>query len=77
MVRESRKKFYDFLADTLSINGITKIERDREFDDIKYRSGGIRLFYQGHTPISEGIKDGILLEAGFDQVTPNCPVDIS
>jgi hypothetical protein len=77
VVRAARKSFYDVLAATLSINGITKIERDREFDDVKYRSGGIRLFYQGHSPISEGIKDGILLEAGFDQITPNYPVDIS
>ncbi len=39
-------------------------------------SGGIRLFYDPVTDIVEGLKPGILLEAGFDQVTPNQPVDI-
>ncbi len=77
-VREARKEFYDVLANSLLIDGIIEIERDHEFDDIeKYRSGGIRLHYQSHTPTIEGLKDGILLEAGFDNVTPNKPIDIS
>ena len=77
-VREARKEFYDVLANSLLIDGIIEIERDHEFDDIeKYRSGGIRLYYQSHTPTIEGLKDGILLEAGFDNVTPNKPIDIS
>ncbi|MHB1921749.1 MAG: nucleotidyl transferase AbiEii/AbiGii toxin family protein [Chitinophagaceae bacterium] len=77
-VKEARKKFYDTLAENLSINGIIHIERDHEFDDTeKYRSGGIRLYYQSYTPVLEGLKDGILLEAGFDKVTPNTPINIS
>jgi hypothetical protein len=77
-VRNARKSFYDLLASRLEIDGIVKIERDYEFDDLdKYRSGGIRLYYQSHTLSIEGLKDGILLEVGFDQVTPNQPVDIS
>ena len=77
-IRAARKKFYDVLANTLSINGIIEIVRDHNFDDIeKYRSGGIRLFYQSYTPTLDGLKDGILLEAGFDTVTPNKPIDIS
>ena len=69
---------YDVLANTLSINGILEIIRDRDFDDTdKYRSGGIRLNYESHTPTLEGLKDGILLEAGFDTITPNTPIDIS
>jgi hypothetical protein len=77
-VRAARKEFYDVLADSLSINGIMEIKRDPDFDDTeKNRSGGIRLYYQSHTPTLEGLKDGILLEAGFDTVTPNKPIDIS
>ena len=77
-VRAARKVFYDVLANSLSINGIIEIKRDHDFDDLeKYRSGGIRLYYQSYTPTLEGLKDGILLEAGFDTVTPNQPIDIS
>ena len=77
-VREARKEFYDVLANSLLIDGIIEITRDHEFDDTeKYRSGGIRLYYQSHTPTIDGLKDGILLEAGFDNVTPNKPIDIS
>lgn len=69
---EARKKFYDWLADTIKINGIIEVNRDTEFDDkTYYRSGGIRLYYQTFTEEKEGIKEGILLEAGFDKVTPN------
>lgn len=77
-VRNARKSFYDLLASNLEIDGITKIERDYAFDDPdKYRSGGIRLYYESFTSSVEGLKDGILLEVGFDQVTPNQAVDIS
>jgi len=77
-VKAARQEFYDLLASKLSINGIIEIERDHEFDDTdKYRSGGIRLYYESHTPTLTGLKDGILLEAGFDTVTPNKPIDIS
>ena len=77
-VREARKEFYDVLANSLSINGIREIKRDHDFDDIeKYRSGGIRLYYKSYTPTIDGLKDGILLEAGFDNVTPNKQLDIS
>ena len=76
-VKEARKAFYDKLADEISINGIIKVERDHEFDDTeKYRSGGIRLHYSSYTTALEGLKEGILLETGFDTVAPNRPVDI-
>jgi hypothetical protein len=77
-VRAARKEFYDVFANSLVINGIIEIVRDYEFDDKdKFRSGGIRLYYESHTPTLEGLKDGILLEAGFDTVTPNSPISIS
>lgn len=74
---KSRFGFYDWLANNLEIDGIVKVERDHEFDSPNGMSGGIRLFYNPITDIVEGLKPGILLEAGFDQVTPNKPVDIS
>ena len=77
-VKAARKEFYNVFANSLSINGIIEIVRDHEFDDKeKFRSGGIRLYYESNTPTLEGLKDGILLEAGFDTVTPNSPIDIS
>ena len=76
-VKTARKEFYDVFAKSLSINGIIEIVRDHEFDDKeKFRSGGIRLYYESYTPTLEGLKDGILLEVGFDTVTPNSPIDI-
>ncbi len=48
------------------------MQRDEAFDDTDYyRSGGIRLIYKNLFGIVEGVKEGILLEAGFDTVTPN------
>jgi len=76
-VRNDRKAFYDKLKDEIKIDGIIGAERDVNFDDVKFRSGGIRLNYKSILPKIEGIKEGILLEAGFDQVAPNKPVIIS
>lgn len=73
----SRKKYYDWLAKEIKIDGIQKIIRDPEFDNEKYFSGGIRLFYKSAFPVTGGIKEGVLLEVGFDEVTPNSPMDIS
>lgn len=73
----SRKEFYDQLAQEISIDGIVDTSRDHAFDDDRFRSGGIRLKYAGINPASSGVKEGILLEVGFDSVTPNRQVDIS
>lgn len=74
---ETRRRFYDWLAETIKIDGIEKVERDIAFDDEKYRSGGIRLAYSSTTSLLPELKEGILLEVGFDDVTPNVPKDIS
>ncbi|VAW78181.1 hypothetical protein MNBD_GAMMA15-2115 [hydrothermal vent metagenome] len=74
---ESRKKFYDWLAEEISIVGVTHIERDTEFDDDLYRSGGIRLFYDSRFEEKTDLKEGILLEVGFDDTTPNKAVTIT
>lgn len=73
----TRKTFYDWLAENIKIDGIEEVRRDVEFDDAKYRSGGIRLHYQQTVGALEGVKEGILLEVGFDDVAPNQAIDIS
>jgi len=74
---ESRKHFYDWLAENIKIAGITEVIRDTNFDDSRYRSGGIRLNYESHFDTVEGIKESILLELGFDDTAPNEPIGIS
>ena len=75
---KARKEFYEWLAKTIKIDGIVSVERDVVFDDPdNYRSGGIRLHYETKTSAIEGVKEGILLEAGFDTVTPNQSITIS
>ena len=75
---ESRRAFYDWLAnEKIKIDGITQVERDTAFDDEKLRSGGIRLRYPTKVPALAGLREGVLLEAGFDTVAPNEPKDIS
>jgi len=68
--RSSRKKYYDWLSSEIHIDGITNVERDYAFDDDKYRSGGIRLYYSTKLSLNADIKSGILLEVGFDKVAP-------
>jgi hypothetical protein len=75
---KSRKDFYDWLASTkIQIDGIDKVERDTAFDSDKLFSGGIRLHYKSFTRRIDDLKDGILLEVGFDVVTPNAAKDVS
>jgi hypothetical protein len=73
----ARKAFYDWLAANIKIDGIEKIERDLNFDNDAGTSGGIRLFYRSHFPSIAGVKEGVLLEVGFDTVTPNSLLTIS
>jgi hypothetical protein len=75
---KSRKDFYDWLANTkIKIDGIDTVERDTAFDSDKLFSGGIRLRYRSITTPIDDLKDGILLEAGFDVVAPNTAKEIS
>ncbi|MFC7050400.1 nucleotidyl transferase AbiEii/AbiGii toxin family protein [Emcibacter nanhaiensis] len=75
---KSRRQYYEWLAETVRIEGIEQVARDTEFDDERYyRSGGIRLYYPSVTSPLDDLKHGILLEVGFDDVTPNMPKDIS
>lgn len=75
---QTRKDFYDWLARTIKIDGILKVERDTAFDDTpNYRSAGIRLNYESVTEALEGLREGVLLGVGFDTVAPNTPKDVS
>ena len=75
---QKRKDFYDGLANDIKIDGIISVVRDEAFDEERqYRSGGIRLHYESKTDAIDGVKEGILLEVGFDTVTPNNPLTIS
>jgi Nucleotidyl transferase AbiEii toxin, Type IV TA system len=75
---QTGKDFYHWLAKTIKVDGITNVDRDTTFDDVpNYRSAGIRLNYDSVTETMEGLKEGVLLEVGFDRVAPNTPKDIS
>lgn len=75
---QSRKDFYDWLAaEKIRIEGIEKVERDTAFDNKDMFSAGIRLTYPAKADAMEGLKSGVLLELGFDDVTPNENKDIS
>lgn len=68
----SRMEFYDYLANSIKIEGIVSVKRDTEFDDTDcYRNGGIRLHYESLFGQVDGLKEGILLEVGFTTVSPN------
>ena len=77
---ESRRQYFDWLAAEMGarlLPGFASVARDTEYDDSKYRGAGIRLHYPVRTDYLPGIKDGILLEAGFDDTAPNTPCLIS
>lgn len=74
---ETRREYFGALAVEIKIPGIVSVERDYEFDDEKLRNAGIRLRYNSKNPLPDGLKEGILLEAGFDVTAPNKPCDIS
>ena len=74
---ESRRQFYEWLAKTIKMDGIYEVERDTAFDDSKFRSAGIRLRYDQISSTMPDVKEGVLLEVGFDDVTPNMAKEIS
>ncbi len=74
---ESRRDFFSWIVSTLKIPGIISIVRDLDFDDDKLRNGGIRLNYQSYFTEVSVIKPFVLLEVGFDEITPTEAHDIS
>ena len=73
----ARKEFFDWLAAEIRIPGLSGVVRDADYDDASYRNGGIVLLYPAVTQSLPGVKDGILLEVGFDVTAPNTPRTIS
>lgn len=74
---DSRRNFFDKMTTILQIPNM-KFNRDHSFDDqAKMRSGGIRGEYESFFNTILGLKEGIILELGFDQTVPNIPCDIS
>jgi len=74
---ESRRLFFDWLAEKIHIPGIISVKRDHGFDNKVFTSAGIRLAYPSVFSSVDGLKQGILLEVGFDDTTPNEEMDIS
>ena len=76
---ESRRIYFDWLVGEIKIPGIDSVDIDHAYDDLsgKCRNVGIQLKYLSKLDPLKGVKDGVLLEVGFDDVTPNDPVDIS
>ena len=74
---KSRADFYDGLTKTIKIDGIISVERDTAVDSKDMTSAGIRLTYKNLMTPVDGLREGVLLEAGFAKVTPNEPKDIS
>jgi hypothetical protein len=74
----SRIKYFEWLTSKIEIPGIVLVERDTSFDDEKLlRNAGIRLRYESHFDVLGDVKDGVLLEVGFDDTAPNQEVLIS
>lgn len=74
----SRSKYFEWLTSNIEIPGIVSVERDTSFDDEKLlRNAGIRLRYESHFSALGDVKDGVLLEVGFDDTAPNQEVLIS
>ena len=69
----ARKDYFDWLAGNIQIPGLIGVTRATDFDDTSYRNGGIVLNYPSVTQPLPGVKDGILLEVGFDLTAPNAP----
>ncbi len=74
---ETRRAFFNQIANNLNIPNM-KFYRDYSFDDqAKMRSGGIRGEYDSFFNKIKDLKEGIILEVGFDQTVPNIPCDIT
>jgi len=56
---KSRKDFYDWLATTIKIDGISKVTRDTAYDNQDYFSGGIRLSYKGIYKLPPGLSEKV------------------
>lgn len=75
--REKRNEFFAWLSSAIQISGISLIKRDAYFEDQHIRNCGLRLLYDSSFDLLGALKQGVLLEVGFDVTTPNEALDIS
>ena len=74
---QSRQTFFEQIMRRLAIPDMM-FSRDTVFDDIvKMRSFGIRAEYPSFFNALPSLKEGLVLELGFDQTTPNIARNIS
>jgi len=72
-----RKAFFDQLQAQIAIPGIEAVQADPDFADDYMRHVGLRLVYPSLFDPMPVLKEGILLEIGFDDTEPNFPRTIS
>ena len=72
---EKRKAFFEGLATKITIPGMLVV-RDCYYDNKHFMSAGLRLTYNNLFSAVGGVKEGILLEAGFDITASNESIDI-
>jgi len=75
--RTRRDEYFEWLKNNISVPGALPIERDREFDDRNLRNAGLRIHYPTSFDPMGSLKEGVLLEVGFDVTAPNAPLTIS
>lgn len=75
---ESRTKFFENTMNALHVSGL-KFIREPSFDDSsgKARGAGIKAEYDSYFEHASSLKEGVILELGFDQTTPFINCDIS
>ena len=74
---DSRCQFFEKITNELNVVGLV-FRRDPAFDDnVKMRGAGIRGEYSSLYSEVSSLKEGIVLELGFDQTTPNVPCNIT
>ena len=75
---DSRRHFFDTVAKKLNVPELS-FYRESSFDDPsgKMRSAGIKAEYTSFFGGDISLKDGVILELGFDQTTPFVKCDIT
>lgn len=75
---DSRRHFFDTVAKKLNVPALS-FYRESSFDDPsgKMRSAGIKAEYTSFFGGDISLKDGVILELGFDQTTPFVKCDIT
>ncbi|MCX7120829.1 MAG: nucleotidyl transferase AbiEii/AbiGii toxin family protein [Gammaproteobacteria bacterium] len=75
---ESRKQFFDTITKTLNVPAM-RFYREFNFDDTsgKMRNAGIKAEYTSLFGGDISLKEGVILELGFDQTRPFIPCDIT